>query len=130
MIKKNLALAIYLTAFVFSQFLLLYGAFSRIDENNLMDRYFSGYKMHFIAFFFTAMLLFLVLYEIKFGFPVLAAFVYSVFVAVAVEYMQKWLTNYRSFNSYDMLFGILGAACFLVIGEIFLHFSDYAKKFV
>jgi len=128
MAKKNWMLALYVIAFLFSQFLLLYGAFARLDNNALMSKFFSGYKMHFIAFFFTSLLLFLVLYEINFGFPVLAAFVYSVFVAVAVEYMQKWFTNYRSFSSYDMLYGIFGAACFLVIGEAISHLADFLKK--
>jgi hypothetical protein len=111
-----------LGAFLSFQGLLFYASLSPVSPG--YSKFVSGYAVHFAAFFLTTLFLSIVLSHrfIKFKYPVVAAVAYSVFVSVMVEFLQRWMTSYRTFDYLDMAFGIAGAVSYAVVEKIVVYF--------
>jgi hypothetical protein len=113
-------------AFISSQAFILYASLSRISPG-IGEDVFSGSPMHFLAFFGTSLLLSLLLLELRFRWPFEGALLYSGIASVAIEILQRTLTDHRVFSRKDMLAGALGALAFYVLGRS-IHFMMKRRR--
>ena len=103
--------------FLISQGILLFTALMPL-KGRTAAKLFSGPLPHLAAFFITAMLACMILDNFKIKIYYIIGLLYSFCVSIFVEYLQEYLTSYRSFEKIDIFYGTLGAFSFVVLDRI------------
>ena len=109
---------IIIPVFLLSQVTILSGALMPL-KGKAAAKLFSGPMPHFLAFFTTTLLVCIILSNFGIKFYYFLAFIYSMGVATFVEYLQEYLTSYRTFSTTDIMYGAFGAFCLVLLDRVF-----------
>jgi hypothetical protein len=98
---------LFLIAFILFQGLCI--LLTIIKPSKALSPYISGYIIHFLAVSISVILLYLVLESTKHKQALLIAFIYGLFITLAGEYIQSFL-SYRTFDYKDIATGIIATS--------------------